>query len=181
MKGSSRTHPKKKAQKPEAVRATPAQIVRQVGLILIVTVLWAGSLVVYLHLTSPDKTPVSETPQATAVAAVLGTTPSAAPTDTPPPSEAGSISFSKDVLPILTNRCQNCHGGGRAEAGLNLTSYEGVMAGALNRPVVVPNSSATSSLVESIVTGQMPRRAPKLPASEIETISNWVDQGALDN
>ena len=177
MKGSSRTHPKKKAQKPEPVRATPDQIVRQVGLILIVTVIWAGLLVVYLNLTSPDKTPASETPQATAP----GTTPSAAPTDTPLPSEAGSVSFSKDVLPILTSRCQNCHGGGRAEAGLNLTSYKGVMAGVLGRAVVIPGSSATSILVESIVTGQMPRRASKLPASEIETISNWVDQGALDN
>jgi len=46
---------------------------------------------------------------------------------------------------------------------------------------VIPGSSVTSSLVEAIVSGDMPKRAPKLPASEIETIATRVDEGALDN
>jgi hypothetical protein len=60
-------------------------------------------------------------------------------------------------------------------------SYAGVMAGSEDGPVVVPGDLAASSLVQSIVSGEMPRRAPKLPASEIETIATWVDEGALDN
>jgi hypothetical protein len=55
------------------------------------------------------------------------------------------------------------------------------MAGSENGPVVIPDDSAASSLVQQILSGEMPRRAPKLPASEIETIATWVDEGALDN
>jgi hypothetical protein len=60
-------------------------------------------------------------------------------------------------------------------------SYAAVMAGSENGPVVIPGDSVTSSLVQQIVSGEMPRRAPRLPPSEIETISTWVDEGALDN
>jgi hypothetical protein len=55
------------------------------------------------------------------------------------------------------------------------------MAGSENGPVVIPGDSVTSSLVQQIISGEMPRRAPRLPASEIETIATWVDEGAQDN
>jgi hypothetical protein len=103
------------------------------------------------------------------------------PADTPAPPEVAGVSFSEDVLPILTSRCERCHGSGRLEAGLDLLSYDGVMAGSEDGPVVIPGSSATSRLVETIVSGEMPKRAPKLPAPEMETIADWVDEGALDN
>ena len=103
------------------------------------------------------------------------------PTDTPTPPAAASVSFSGDVLPILDSRCRRCHGGDGIEGGLDLLSYAGVMAGSENGPVVIPGDSAASILVQQIVSGEMPRRAPRLPASEIETIATWVDEGALDN
>ncbi len=103
------------------------------------------------------------------------------PTDTPTSPAAASVSFSEDVQPILTSRCRRCHGGDGIEGGLDLLSYAGVMAGSENGSVVIPGDSAASSLVQQIVSGEMPRRAPKLPASEIETIATWVDEGALDN
>jgi len=103
------------------------------------------------------------------------------PTDTPTPPVAASASFSGDVQPILTSRCQRCHGGERIEAGLDLLSYPGVIAGSENGPVVILGDSAASILVQQIVSGEMPRRAPRLPPSEIETIATWVDEGALDN
>jgi hypothetical protein len=113
--------------------------------------------------------------------AVPQLTPSSALTAVLPSPGAGGVSFSQDVLPILTNRCQRCHGGGRTSAGIDLSSYASIMAGSPGGPIVIPSNSAASRLVESIVSGQMPRGSGKLPASEIETISNWVDQGALDN
>jgi hypothetical protein len=105
--------------------------------------------------------------------------PTEEPTEAPP--EAGSVSFSEEVLPILTSRCRRCHGSDRVEDGIDLLSYEAVMAGGVNGPVVIPGDSAMSSLVQSIVSGDMPKRAPNLPATEIGTISTWVDEGALDN
>jgi hypothetical protein len=103
------------------------------------------------------------------------------PTDTAILPAAADASFAAQILPILTSRCQRCHGGDRTENGLDLRIYSGIMAGSVNGPVVIPGSSATSRLAQVIVSGGMSMRAPGLPASEIETIARWVDQGALDN
>src|SRR5690242_8014815 len=54
----------------------------------------------------------------------------------PPPAEpdaetpvSSTISFSQQVLPILQSRCIRCHGGEKTEEHLNMTSYDGLMAG----------------------------------------------------
>ena len=218
MKQTSRKGKSKEAQQRRPVQATPAQVMRQIGLLLLIVAIWAALLAGYLRLTTPSETPVAElpppteavaTPQptqtptpteqpaeptatqsaptpttepaltATATESVSTAPPS--PTDTPAPPGAATVSFSDDVLPLFRTRCERCHGDSRAEAGLNLLSYASVMAGSENGPVVIPGSSATSYLVELIVAGEMPRRAPSLPPIEIETIRTWVDEGALDN
>jgi hypothetical protein len=47
--------------------------------------------------------------------------------------QAFTISFSKEILPIFKERCVSCHhspdGEGYRKSGLDLTSYEGVIAG----------------------------------------------------
>ena len=88
MKNTRRTHPTKgkRAQKRAWERATPAQIARQAGLILLVVAIWAGLLVVFLSLTGGDEAPVSEAPQPTEVVAAPATT--QAPPSTEQPSTA---------------------------------------------------------------------------------------------
>ncbi len=104
------------------------------------------------------------------------------PTDTPmPPEETSGVSFAGDVLPIFERRCVKCHGGDRTEEGLVLKSYTDVMTGSWNGPVIEPGSAEGSFLVEQIVTGEMPKREPRLLPSEIRAISDWIDAGAPDN
>jgi hypothetical protein len=55
------------------------------------------------------------------------------------------------------------------------------MAGSYGVPVVIPGSAAESRLVKVIVSGDMPRRSRPMPQDEIDVISAWVDEGALDN
>jgi hypothetical protein len=166
-----------KSQK-KLVRATPAQVMRQAGLILIVVVVWSLLLVGYLSLVGPGG--ASGSPVPTEVVA-----PTAAPTGVPAgtsmPAEAATVSFSADVLPILSERCQRCHGGNRAYRGVDLRSYDSVLAGSQSGPLVIPGSSATSELVQIIVSGRMPQGASKLSDTEIETITTWVDEGAPNN
>jgi hypothetical protein len=144
--------------------------------------------------TEPPATTATETqPPATATAEPPAGEPSPSATDLPAPTEPpapaetpttappAGPSFAADVLPVLQARCERCHGGNRTEEGLDLLSYAGVMAGSDNGPVVIPGDASASSLVELIISGDMPRRAPKLPAAEIDIISAWVDAGALDN
>lgn len=179
MKSTGQTRQTEESQ-GELVRAAPAQLMRQAGLILIVVVLWSLLLVGYLNLTGTDKASVSESPGPTeAVPATAG--PTERPAGTSMPAGAAAVSFSADVLPIFSERCQRCHGGSQAYRGIDLRSYDSVLAGSSSGPIVIPGSSATSRLVEVIVSGRMPQGGPRLPDTEIQTITTWVDEGAPDN
>ena len=62
-----------------------------------------------------------------------------------------------------------------------MRTYEGLMAGSFNGPVVTPGNSADSLLVELVTKGKMPKRGTKLTPEQIQIISDWIDAGALNN
>jgi ABC-type transport system substrate-binding protein len=94
---------------------------------------------------------------------------------------AAGVSFASDVMPILQSRCFNCHGGERVEEDLQVGSYEELMAGSKNGPVIVPGDAANSLLVELIATQKMPKRGPKLTPPQVQLITEWINSGALNN
>lgn len=96
-------------------------------------------------------------------------------------SSSSNVSFSKDVMPILQNSCINCHGGQKTEKGLDMTSYNALMAGSQRGAVVVPGNAANSSFVHLVVNGNMPKRGQKLSADQIQILTDWVNAGALNN
>ncbi len=101
--------------------------------------------------------------------------------DAQPMAQASAVSFTKDVLPILQSRCVNCHGGERVSKGLNLNSYADLMSGSQNGPVVTPGNATNSLMVQMITEQKMPKNGPKLTSPQIQTITNWISQGALNN
>lgn len=112
----------------------------------------------------------------------------AAPTSVPEPtpgqaaaSASGEISFSNDILPILESRCINCHGGQRTSEGLDLKTYQSLMAGSQNGSVVTPGDAANSSFVTLAAEGKMPKRGPKLTPAEVQMLTDWVNAGAPNN
>ena len=130
---------------------------------------------------SPDPEPTA-TPTDTPAPSPTPTETPVLPTDTPvPPEETSGVSFAGDVLPIFERRCVKCHGGDKTEEGLVLKSYADAMTGSWNGPVIEPGSAEGSFLVEQIVTGEMPKKEPRLLPSEIRAISDWIDAGAPDN
>ena len=96
-------------------------------------------------------------------------------------AQGATVSFAHDVLPILGSRCTNCHGGERTEKGLNLKTYTDIMQGSENGPVVTAGNATNSKLIELILNQKMPKRGPKLTPPQVELITNWVNQGALNN
>ncbi len=111
-------------------------------------------------------------------------TPATAPEPTPTeaaPSTSGEVSFSRDVLPVLQSRCINCHGGQRTSEGLDLKTYEALMAGSQNGSVVTPGDAASSSFVTLSAEGKMPKRGPKLTPAEVQLLTDWVNAGAPNN
>lgn len=117
------------------------------------------------------------------------------PTDTPSPVEesnpteeastegnaSAQVSFSNDIMPIFENRCIECHGGRRTREGLDMKTYENLLRGSNNGPVVMPGDAGVSLFVELIVKGDMPNRGPKVTPDELQLIIDWVNQGALNN
>jgi hypothetical protein len=142
---------------------------------------------------SPQPSPASSPQGESASATNTSLPPTAAPipTDTSIPTEtlapateapvSSGVSYANDIVPILQASCYNCHGGQFTREGLNLTTYEGIMAGSFNGPVIMPGIAGDSFLVEQIVTGEMPNRGPKLTDEQIQLISEWINQGALNN
>ena len=94
---------------------------------------------------------------------------------------SGGISFTNEVFPIIKSRCVSCHGGQKTEEGLDLTSYEGLMAGSENGPVIIPGDAIESILAQALIEREMPKRGPKLSPSQAQIILDWISQGALDN
>ena len=105
---------------------------------------------------------------------------------------AQEVSFALDVRPILESRCVACHhtagegGEGYAASGLDLSTYEGVMAGTRHGPVVIPGDPLSSNLIR-LIEGKaapeirMPHDQRPLLRYQILTIRDWVKQGAEEN
>ena len=88
--------------------------------------------------------------------------------------------FEKDVLPIFTRYCFNCHGKSSPQLGLDLRSARLTMRGSQNGPVIVKGSLEKSLLWKKVSTREMPLALFKLKLSdaEIETIRCWIEAGA---
>ena len=106
------------------------------------------------------------------------------------PDKPGS--FQNDVFPILKASCLECHvapdSEGYQTSGLALSTYEELMKGTRNGPVIIAGQSLNSSL-NRLIEGrpgvdpsiQMPHGKVKLPEEQLLIIRNWVDQGAKNN
>jgi hypothetical protein len=119
---------------------------------------------------APTESPATEAPAATEPGAA-----------TQPAVQGATVSFANDVLPIIESRCIGCHGGDRTEEGLDLKTHASIMAGSENGLVIVPGDAENSLLVELVATQEMPKRGPKLTPPQVQIITDWVNQGALDN
>lgn len=105
------------------------------------------------------------------------------------PASAQEASFAEDVLPVLNFRCTECHqpgGDGFEISGLDLTSYEGVMAGTKFGPMIIPGNWLESNLLAVIEHRTdkklwMPHNRKPLSKCEILLLRFWVLQGAKDN
>jgi uncharacterized membrane protein len=92
--------------------------------------------------------------------------------------------YAKHIHPILDSNCSSCHGEGQAKGGLRMDSYESLMKGGQDGPVIVAGSSAKSILFQRITLPPdhkkfMPAEGrPPLQSEEIAWIKAWIDQGA---
>lgn len=94
---------------------------------------------------------------------------------------SGPVSYARQVAPIFSARCSECHGAETKEAGLDLSTYEAAMKGSEYGTVIEAGDPAGSLLIEMVTAGEMPQDADPLPAEEIALIRAWIQAGASDN
>ncbi|MGL4463877.1 MAG: PSD1 and planctomycete cytochrome C domain-containing protein [Planctomycetia bacterium] len=104
-----------------------------------------------------------------------------------PAAAAPVVDFNRDVRPILSNHCFQCHGPDAAQrqAGLRLDTPEGA---ALALPsggrAVVAGDSHVSAMMARLTTKNAdelmppPETGKPLSAGQIETLRRWIDDGA---
>ncbi len=119
----------------------------------------------------------------------LGATVSARAADAPAEAKmdpAGLEFFEKNVRPIFTERCYECHSKekGVSKGGLIMDSRAGLLAGGDQGPSVVPGDLKKSLLIVAVhqtdpELSMPPRKAgAKLSAAQIDVLEQWVKMGA---
>jgi hypothetical protein len=94
-------------------------------------------------------------------------------------STAADDLFEIHARPLLVAHCIRCHGEAKQEAGLNLATREGILAGGDSGAAVVPGEPADSLLLEALryESLEMPPTG-KLDDAVIAGIEQWVAAGA---
>ena len=100
------------------------------------------------------------------------------------PAAAGrtSPSFNADILPILTERCAiaKCHVVDGPH-DIDLRTYDTLMKGGDEGPIVIVGDARESEIVEEIVEGKMPPKGDPLEAAQMQLIIDWINEGAKNN
>ena len=97
------------------------------------------------------------------------------------------IEFNRDIRPILSNNCYQCHGPDKnqLQAGLRLDKHETATAKLESgHTALVPGDLSASGLIDRMISSDPNLKMPphdsgkSLTAAEIETLKSWILQGA---
>ncbi|WP_168564907.1 PSD1 and planctomycete cytochrome C domain-containing protein [Crateriforma spongiae] len=93
------------------------------------------------------------------------------------------VDFERDILPILEDHCQYCHGEDEQESGLRLDRRAMMLRGGdYGQPAVVPGDPDGSYLMTVVTHAEpgmeMPPDDDKLSDEKIDLLRRWIQQGA---
>lgn len=101
------------------------------------------------------------------------------PTPAPTPTAKASLApgaapdYGTDIQPLFV-KCTACHNATTDTGGLDLSSYESLMKGGKDGPVVVANDAENSLLVKI----QSAQHFANLSADELDLVKQWISAGA---
>jgi mono/diheme cytochrome c family protein len=102
-------------------------------------------------------------------------------------SSAATVDFDRDIQPILSENCYQCHGpdAGARKAKLRLDRKEGALGkNEDGRAIVSPGKPGESELITRILSTDSdevmptPKSNKKLTAAQKQLLTRWVEQGA---
>jgi mono/diheme cytochrome c family protein len=97
---------------------------------------------------------------------------------------ADQVDYSKEIKPLLSQNCVQCHGPTTQKGGLRLDTAAAALKGGQDGPAIIPGQGAKSLLVQALLGSadgihRMPLKKDPLPPGQILRIQLWVDQGAV--
>jgi outer membrane biosynthesis protein TonB len=96
----------------------------------------------------------------------------------PPPKPADkptTLTFQKDILPILQAKCVPCHGDrNKFKGGLDVRTLRTLEKGGDTGPAINRQEPELSPLWDSVSSGQMPPGKNKLTESEKKKLHDWL-------
>ncbi len=97
-----------------------------------------------------------------------------------PAPKAAAVTY-KTVGPTITKTCAGCHTGAAGKAGLDLSTYAGIMKGNKEGKIVMAGNPAKSMLC-TVLHGKPKLMPPKhaVDAKTIAVVEAWVKGGAKE-
>ncbi|MEZ6130073.1 MAG: PSD1 and planctomycete cytochrome C domain-containing protein [Planctomycetaceae bacterium] len=92
------------------------------------------------------------------------------------------VDFKRDIYPLLTTRCFECHSGDRPESGYRLDVYRELLGHSTGEVLAEPGRSQHSRLMEVVTAASAENRMPPddaVPLTDIQIamLQAWIDQG----
>lgn len=94
------------------------------------------------------------------------------------------VTFDDHIKPLFRARCAACHNPDKKNGDLDVTNYTSLMLGGGSGEVVAPGDVGGSylfALVNHDDEPAMPPDSPRIADAEISLLSQWIEQGALEN
>lgn len=98
--------------------------------------------------------------------------------------EQKTFLYQDKIMPILENKCYNCHSATKKKGGLRLDSEDFIKEGGKNGVVLVAGNPENSNLFTALLLPEdddkhmPPKGKPQLTEQEIATIHFWIKKGA---
>src|SRR5690606_26720071 len=98
-----------------------------------------------------------------------------------PATGSETVSYSRDIAPVLLSTCVECHTASRQSGGLCLDNFQLVLKGGESGAMLSPGEPADSLLIKKLkgMAGQrMPLNRDPLPGNVIAKFEKWIEEGA---
>ena len=102
---------------------------------------------------------------------------------TVPAVAAERIDYLKEIKPLLSGACYQCHSETQQKGGLRLDTGANALKGGEEGPVIIPGKSDESLLIKAVMgvaknLPRMPYKKSPLDDEKIALLKQWIDEGA---
>ena len=98
-------------------------------------------------------------------------------------ASSAAVSFSKEIAPLLTQRCQSCHQPSKKRGGYQVHTFNALLIPGSSKEIpILPGKPEVSALLRRLKATdpdeRMPQKEEALSPAEIHLIERWIAAGA---